>query len=221
MTKSSIKLWSIESPMRCRRIKRSMPLRGASVRFTRVREMSSSSGRGRRHTLGTTKQSRRRSTVVEPGSPSSISFPAGCVDHNLLRASLAVRVRRDTHVLDLLCKCLGVWTTNASGNHVRHGVPQGPEASAFLAEVCSWQNSTTCHSRIHYLRYVDDIRLLAKDEVPIRQSMLRLDLLSKDLGLVPQALKIGVKQYKSVQEILKTGALVRCGRLVPESGNVS
>ena len=125
------------------------------------------------------------------------------IDHNLLRAGLARRVR-DPELLDLLGTCLGTWTTNSSGSHVRHGLPQGPEASAFLAECVLSRFDSVLLKDVTYLRYIDDIRLLARDEPTLRKALLRLDLVSKDLGLVPQAQKIGITHCKSVDEVIKT-----------------
>jgi hypothetical protein len=125
------------------------------------------------------------------------------IDHSLLRACLAKRVA-DDDLLDQLCECLGTWTTNVSGSHVRHGIPQGPEASAFLAEVVMFRFDEAPLKDVTYLRYIDDIRLLAKDEIPARKAMIHLDLISKDLGLVPQAQKMGVRKCMTIEEILKT-----------------
>jgi hypothetical protein len=57
---------------------------------------------------------------------------------------------------------------------------------------------------VKYFRYIDDIRLMAKDEVPIRRALLKLDLQSKELGLVPQAQKIGCRRVADLEEVLKT-----------------
>jgi hypothetical protein len=51
---------------------------------------------------------------------------------------------------------------------------------------------------------VDDIKLMAKDEVPLRRALLKLDLASKERGLVPQAQKIELRQVTSLEEIHKT-----------------
>src|SRR5205823_4045236 len=53
------------------------------------------------------------------------------IDHNLLRSCVANRVKSQ-ELLTLLGSCLAGWTTNSVGRHLRHGLPQGPEASAFL-----------------------------------------------------------------------------------------
>ena len=45
---------------------------------------------------------------------------------------------------------------------------------------------------------------MSKDEVPIRRALVRLDLASKRLGLVPQAQKIECRRVRSLKEVLKT-----------------
>lgn len=125
------------------------------------------------------------------------------IDHSLLCARLSDRVPYPD-LIEVLQRCLRVWTTNLSGGHLRHGLPQGPEASAFLAECMLFQFDELSFRNVKYLRYVDDIRLMAKGEIPLRRALLRLDLKSKDLGLVPQAQKITVHVGASLDEILKS-----------------
>jgi hypothetical protein len=125
------------------------------------------------------------------------------IDHYLLRKCLSTRVS-NSDLLDLLFCCLGGWTAGATDAHVRHGVPQGPEPSAFLAECFLFRFDTLKFRNAQYFRYVDDIKLLAKSEVPLRRGLLRLDLSAKELGLVPQAQKIACRRMKSLGELLKT-----------------
>ncbi|MCA9640579.1 MAG: hypothetical protein KC492_07775 [Myxococcales bacterium] len=125
------------------------------------------------------------------------------IDHQLLRNALAKKVK-SAELLDLLFECLERWTTDSAGAHVRHGVPQGPEPSAFLAE-CFLAHFDAKHFKdVRYLRYVDDIKLMSREEVPARRALLRLDLLSKEVGLVPQAQKIELRKVADVGEILKS-----------------
>ena len=107
-------------------------------------------------------------------------------------------------LLDLLFRCLEAWTTDSGGAHLGHGVPQGPEPSAFLAECFLFHFDAKPFKGAKYLRYVDDIKLMAKDEAPLRRALLKLDLASKELGLVPQAQKIEIRKVASLQEIQKT-----------------
>src|SRR5690349_13296798 len=55
------------------------------------------------------------------------------IDHHLLRSCLRKQVKHEG-LLDFLADCLGAWTTDSENGRVRHGIPQGPEASGFFAE---------------------------------------------------------------------------------------
>ena len=125
------------------------------------------------------------------------------IDHHLLRSCLSKRVH-SSEVLDLLFDCLGEWTSDCAGDHVLHGVPQGPEPSAFLAECLLLHFDNLKFKDVECFRYIDDVKLLAKDEVPLRRALLRLDLCSKELGLVPQAQKIECRVVRTLDELLKT-----------------
>lgn len=123
------------------------------------------------------------------------------IDHSRLRNCLKKKVK-NPELLDLLFKCLESWTMKSAGAHLRHGVPQGPEASAFLAECFLFHFDAKSYD-VTYLRYVDDIKLMAKAETSARRALLRLDLASKELGLVPQAQKIQLSKVNSLEEIQK------------------
>ena len=73
-----------------------------------------------------------------------------------------------------------------------------------------------------YLRYIDDIKLMAKDESTVRRALLRLDIASKYVGLVPQAQKIECRKVANLDELRKTVpssvlALTQRGRASPAS----
>jgi hypothetical protein len=124
------------------------------------------------------------------------------IEHGLLAERLRKRVRSQP-LIDLLLRCLKKWTSDRAGANVGHGVPQGPEPSAFLAECFLFHFDDKDYRTVEYFRYVDDIRLMAKDESLIRRALLKLDLQSKELGLVPQAQKIECRKVESVDEVLK------------------
>lgn len=124
------------------------------------------------------------------------------IDHTLLRGVLERKVK-SPELLDLLFKCLEKWTENNLGGWLGHGIPQGPEPSAFLAECFLFSFDDLKFKEIVYLRYVDDIKLMAKDEVPVRRALLRLDIASKHLGLVPQAQKIECRKVANLDELRK------------------
>lgn len=123
------------------------------------------------------------------------------IDHGLLRNFISTKVK-NRELVDLLLCCLNAWTTN-SNKSLKHGIPQGPESSSFLAECFLFYFDANNFGKVRYLRYVDDIRLMAKEETPLRRALLKLDLGSKELGLVPQAQKISVRKIDTIKEILK------------------
>lgn len=126
------------------------------------------------------------------------------IDHNLLISCISKKVK-SKELLLFLSKCLSQWTTNVSGKHLRHGLPQGPEASAFLAECMLFKfDETKFNKDVRYVRYIDDIKLMAKSGIPLRRALLKLDLISKELGLVPQAQKINLGKIDKIEEITKT-----------------
>jgi hypothetical protein len=51
---------------------------------------------------------------------------------------------------------------------------------------------------------VDDIRLFARNEHDLRRLLIRLDLLSKDIGLFPQSGKISIHQVQNIENELKS-----------------
>lgn len=124
------------------------------------------------------------------------------IDHNLLREKLLEKIK-NVEILDLLFECLERWTIDAAGSHIHHGIPQGPEPSAFLAECFLFHFDTKRFKDVKYFRYVDDIKLMAKSDIPLRRALLHLDLSSKELGLVPQAQKIELRETTCLEEVLK------------------
>ncbi len=71
--------------------------------------------------------------------------------------------------------------------------------------------------RTVYLRYVDDIKILAKTELDLRAKLVKLDIASKEIGLFPQTAKINMRkvtdpedEIKSVSRPLETSVVPAC-----------
>jgi hypothetical protein len=124
------------------------------------------------------------------------------IDHTLLRDVLERRVN-NPELVDLLFRCLRRWTENDQAVTLGHGIPQGPEASAFLAECFLFRFDRLNLPGVVYARYVDDIKLMATHEIPVRRALLRLDIAAKQVGLVPQAQKIECRKIANVDELRK------------------
>ena len=109
-------------------------------------------------------------------------------------------------VLRFSFNCLSRWTANDRRIYQYHGIPQGPLSSGLLAEVVlqHFDQHYGPKANLVYLRYVDDIRLFATKEIELRRMLIRLDRLSKDIGLFPQAAKIDIHRVTTIDKELKS-----------------
>jgi hypothetical protein len=55
-----------------------------------------------------------------------------------------------------------------------------------------------------YLRYVDDIKILAKTEDELRRKLIKLDLSAKEIGLFPQTAKINIRKIIDPEDEIKS-----------------
>ena len=146
------------------------------------------------------------------------------LDHAVLCHFLKdLRIEQD--FCDFLANCLSIWTANDRRIYQHHGIPQGPLGSGLLAEVVlrHFDQNYGRKANLVYLRYVDDIRLFATKEIELRRMLIRLDRLSKDIGLFPQAAKIDIHRVTNIDKELKSisnptettvkGAIVDQGKL--------
>ena len=134
------------------------------------------------------------------------------IDHHVLRHFL-IEIGVDDDVLRLLMDCLEKWTSSTWSNgptaiYHRHGIPQGPLSSGMLSEVVLQHIDAAgergeARNTTRYLRYVDDIRILAKSEDHLRRKLIALDLASKEIGLFPQSSKINIREVKDPADEMK------------------
>jgi hypothetical protein len=128
------------------------------------------------------------------------SIDHGVLEHFLGDLGVSLEVSR------LLCKMLHQWTgaNPAKPIHHSHGIPQGPVPSGLLAEVVlAYFDSTARKKGLRYFRYVDDIRLFAKDEFTLRHELIALDIKSKEVGLFPQSSKVSIHRVTNIEEEIK------------------
>ncbi len=126
------------------------------------------------------------------------------IDHHVLRQMLAeIGVGRD--LATFLTEMLTEWTATSTRIYHNHGIPQGPLSSGLIAETVlrHFDHNHKTRFDARYLRYVDDIRLFAKREDDLRHCLVRLDRLSKDIGLFPQSSKIDIHKVVRIEDELK------------------
>jgi hypothetical protein len=127
------------------------------------------------------------------------------LDHAVL-CHFLMQLRIEPEFCEFLRNCLSRWTANDRRIYQNHGIPQGPLGSGLLAEVVlqHFDQHYGAKANLVYLRYVDDIRLFAKREIDLRRMLIRLDRLSKDIGLFPQAAKIDIHRVTDINKELKS-----------------
>jgi hypothetical protein len=127
------------------------------------------------------------------------------LDHRVLRHFLG-KLGLDPSFCQKFSAWLEKWTATERGIFHNHGIPQGPLSSGLVSEVvlAHFDELKLKGVDFRYFRYVDDIRLFAKNEYDLRRLLVSLDLLSKDVGLFPQSAKISIHRVQDIEAELKT-----------------
>ena len=133
------------------------------------------------------------------------------IDHHVLVYFLR-QLKIDEETIEFLMLCLRKWTSSTWSNgpaniYHEHGIPQGPLPSGMLSEVVLQHLDTAGEQggrRTFYLRYVDDIKILAKTEKDLRAKLIKLDIASKEIGLFPQTSKINIRKINDPDEEIKS-----------------
>jgi hypothetical protein len=104
-----------------------------------------------------------------------------------------------SEIADLMMTVLKAWTSKKQRGLISHGIPQGPLASSLIGELVFYDidkimSSQQVRGKYVYLRYVDDIRIMARDEDSVRRGLIRLEQLCRHMGLIPQSSKTAVFQ---------------------------
>jgi retron-type reverse transcriptase len=132
------------------------------------------------------------------------------IDHSVIEHSLK-DLKLDQDFINEFLRYLAHWTEYTGGiKHLYHGhgIPQGPLPSGLIAEtVLRYFDDADGRSDIRYFRYVDDIRLFAKEERSLRRELVALDVRSKELGLFPQSSKIHIHRVVDIEEEFKSISL--------------
>jgi hypothetical protein len=137
------------------------------------------------------------------------------IDHHVLRVFLQ-RSGIDPDTITFLLANLKHWTEAAWGGgsgkpiYLEHGIPQGPSPSGMLSEVVLQHLDRVGDRRskdARYLRYVDDIKIMAKDKKTLRRKLVALDVAAKEIGLFPQGSKIAIREITDPEDEIKSVSL--------------
>jgi hypothetical protein len=134
------------------------------------------------------------------------------IDHHVLRVFLR-QTGIGPQTADFLLSNLRHWTEStwsAGGGrpiYHGHGIPQGPSPSGMLSEFVLQHLDAVGDRKskdVRYLRYVDDLKIMAKDEKTLRRKLVALDIAAKEIGLFPQASKIAIRKITDPEDEIKS-----------------
>ncbi len=97
---------------------------------------------------------------------------------------------------------LKTWSAEKQTSTYGHGIPQGPIASDFLAECFLLPVDEALTKEFPYVHYVDDIRLFGSSEAEVRRAAVRLEVLCRERGLIPQGKKFAITEATSLDDAL-------------------
>lgn len=120
------------------------------------------------------------------------------VGHGPLKNLISDRWIADEGLLTLLTGCLETWMAHEPGTPLNTGLPEGYEASDLLATLFLLPVDEALGRRSRYLRYVDDMRILAPDRDSASAALVNLDIQLKARGLVVQTRKTALSQVKDL-----------------------
>lgn len=122
------------------------------------------------------------------------------IDHRLLIKCLTDdNGFLDEQTAEHLQAYLPIWSSVRAGSEAPRGVPQGCLASDLLADVFLYEFDRDLASQeYHYLRYVDDIRLLGKTKESVQRGLIRIDIQLKSFGILLQTKKTTFRQITDI-----------------------
>jgi hypothetical protein len=132
------------------------------------------------------------------------------IDHHVLSHFLR-ELNIDHDTVEFLMEALKRWTSSTwslgpANIYHGYGIPQRPLSSGMLSEAVldHLDQAGEQGTKTIYLRYVDDIKILAKTEEELRRKLIKLDICSKEIGLFPQTSKINIRKVANINEEIKS-----------------
>lgn len=137
------------------------------------------------------------------------------ISHDILLSNIS-----DINLKNNVKKWLQIWSANNIAGMKGHGIPQGPIASDFLAEVFFLPIDIKMPKQSYaYLRYVDDIRLFGENENMVREAAIELEQKCRHLGLIPQSTKFHIKKITSPEDAMGNFPSMPTGNTQDSNGN--
>lgn len=131
------------------------------------------------------------------------------ISHDVLRGTLLRCMEADEHYpVNLLIDILSQWTVlPPHGSRVPRGIPQGNDISSYLGNIyllpldevlCGLEKT----DGIRYLRYMDDVKILAKSRASAMRALFAMNRVLRELQLNVQGAKTNIYEQREMQELL-------------------
>jgi len=123
------------------------------------------------------------------------------IDHRTLLGFVKKYAGNDVRFITLLENCLANWASHSTDTVMSRGIPQGSNASDYLANLYLYEIDQQMILKGHqYVRYVDDVRIMGSNKAIVQQGLIDFDLALKKYGLVAQVNKTSVHQIGDIKQ---------------------
>ena len=130
-----------------------------------------------------------------------------CIPHYRLLLTLH-KFGVETDILDLLGDCLNIWSGTRESITAGVGIPQGPAASFFLANVFLTDlDYLISREGYTYYRYMDDVRIYEETEEKLTEALVLIDNFLKSRALSLNTKKTTIEEIGENREALKNDLL--------------
>lgn len=129
------------------------------------------------------------------------------IPHSSL-AFLLQKIKIENSVIELLLLCLNMWSGTRNSPTFQVGIPQGPAASFFIANLLLYElDERMMEESFSYYRYTDDIKVYSHDKTELERALLLIDSFLKDNALSVNSKKTLIEQISQDYEKEKKKAL--------------
>jgi hypothetical protein len=148
------------------------------------------------------------------------------ISHPLLADVLRQHAVRQLRLINVLMEMISTWATPSFwGLRPQRGIPQGNEVSSWLGTLFLVQMDTELlklqrKGRIEFVRYVDDIKVFAKDRKTARRVVLLINQLLRRMHLNMQTSKTNIFEGEEIAQRLMDERVEKVSKLLdglPES----
>jgi hypothetical protein len=139
-----------------------------------------------------------------------------CIPHSKLLITLN-KFGVEPDILDLLNDCLNIYSGTKESVTPGVGIPQGPAASFFFANVFLTDLDYEISQRGYtYYRYMDDIRIYEENEEELTEALVRIDNFLKGRALSLNTKKTSIEEIGENRETEKISLLTGYGEEMDE-----